>query len=91
MALFKEKETKEEKQQRKAEELLERYGLENIQDPETIKSLENITRTLSANKFLDVGVAMSGTGPDLAKQTYLRALVEQNFIIIRQLDKLLSK
>ena len=90
MAIFN-KETKEEKQQARAERLLDRYGLESVSDESTIKALENITRTLSANKFLDVGVALSGTGPDLTKQTYLRALVEQNFIIIKQLDKLLSR
>lgn len=87
MALFN-KETKEEKQARKADELLARYGLENVSEPQTLEALERITRTMSANKFVDIGTAMGGTAPDMAKLTYLRAICEQNFIIIRQLDKL---
>lgn len=89
MALFNSnKPTKEEKQQQKADALLERYGLENISDPLTVTALQNITRTMSANKFVDVGSALAGSAQDMAKLTYLRAIVEQNFIIIRQLDKL---
>lgn len=90
MGIF-DKESKEEKQAKKAEELLAKYGLENVSDPLTIQALENITRTMSANKFVDVGTALGGTAPDMAKLTYLRAICEQNFILIRQLDKLLSK
>ena len=91
MALFdKNKPTKEEKQQQKADALLEKYGLENISDPLTLEALERITRTMSANKFVDIGTAMGGTAPDMAKLTYLRAICEQNFIIIRQLDKLIK-
>ena len=89
MALFN-KETKEEKRERKANELLARYGLENVSDPQTLDALEKITRTMAANKFVDVGTAMAGTAQDMAKLTYLRAIVEQNFIIIRQLDKLIK-
>lgn len=91
MALFNSnKPTKEEKQQAKADALLERYGLENVSDPQTIEALKDITRTMSANRLVDLGTAMAGTGVDTAKLTYLRALVEQNFIIIRQLDKLIK-
>lgn len=90
MGIF-DKESKEEKQAKKAEELLAKYGLENVSDPLTIQALENITRTMSANKFVDVGTALGGTAPDMAKLTYLRAICEQNFILIRQLDKLLNK
>ena len=87
MALF-DKESKQDKQNARAEGLLQRFGLENISDPETIKALQDITRTMAANKFVEVGTALGGTAPDMAKLTYLRALVETNFIIIRQLDKL---
>ena len=90
MALFKEKESKEEKQERKSEALLEKYGLENVTDPQTLDALRRITATMSANKFVDVGTALGGTAPDMAKLTYLRAICEQNFIIIRQLDKLMK-
>ena len=90
MALFKEKESKEEKQERKSEELLEKYGLENVTDPQTLDALRRITATMSANRFVDVGTALGGTAPDMAKLTYLRAICEQNFIIIRQLDKLMK-
>lgn len=90
MALFN-KESKEEKQQQKAEELLSRYGLDHLNDELCKIDCLEVIQGLAANKFIDVGVALAGSGPDLAKQTYLRALVEQNFLIIKQLDRLLSK
>lgn len=90
MALFN-KESKEDKKEQKLQEFISRYGLENIQDPVTNSILMNVQATLSANKYADIGAALSGTATDMAKQTYLRALVEQNFIIIRQLDQLLNK
>ena len=43
------------------------------------------------NKLIELGTAMQGGGADSAKMSYLRAIVEQNWIIIRQLDKLNSK
>lgn len=90
MALFN-KEDKADKQAQKAQELMSKYGLENLTSPQTINAVKDIAWTLTANKFADIGAALQGNSADVAKQTYLRALVEQNFIIIRQLDELTRK
>ena len=38
--------------------------------------------------MIELGTALQGNGVDNAKMTYMRAIMEQNFIIIRQLDRL---
>lgn len=88
MALFGEKESKEDKKARKAQELLEKYGLQELSDPRDIESVKNIANNLMGNKLIELGTALSGSGEDVAKMTYLSAIVEQNWIIIRLLDKL---
>ena len=87
MALFN-KETKEEKQSRKLQELMDKYGLENVSDPMTAKALQDIATTMTSSNFMTVGAALTGKAEDVAKISCLRAIIEQNFIIIRQLDKL---
>ena len=90
MALFG-GESKEEKQERKVQAILDKYGLQELSDPRDIEAVRTIATALIGNKMIEVGTALSGTGPDVAKMSYLRAIVEQNWIIIRQLDKLNSK
>ena len=90
MALFS-GESKEEKQERKVQAILDKYGLQELSDPRDIEAVRTIATALMGNKLIEVGTALSGTGPDVAKMSYLRAIVEQNWIIIRQLDKLNSK
>lgn len=91
MALFGEKESKEEKKARKVQELLEKYGLQDLSDPRDLEAVKKISEALMGNKMIELGTALSGSGEDVAKMTYLSALVEQNWIIIRQLDKLNNK
>ncbi len=92
MALFGgNKETKEEKQARKVQELLEKYGLQDLSDPRDLESVKRISESLYGNKLIELGTALSGSGEDSAKLAYLSALVEQNWIIIRQLDQLNRK
>ena len=88
MALFGGKETKEEKQARKAQELLEKYGLQELSDPRDLESVKNISLTLVGNPFLELGTSLSAKSEDLVKMNYLSAITEQNWIIIRQLDRL---
>lgn len=87
MALFG-GESKEEKKARKAEALLEKYGLQELSDPRDLESVRNISMNLMGNSLIEIGTAMQGNGADAAKMTYLHALTEQNWIIIRQLDRL---
>lgn len=90
MALFSSqpKESKEEKQTRKAQELLRKYGLEELSDSRDAQSVKSIAWTLTSNNLIELGTALSGSAQDLGKLTYLSALIEQNWIIIRQLDRL---
>jgi hypothetical protein len=68
--------------------LLQRYGLQDLSDPRDIQAVRNIATSLSGNKLIEVGTLLQGNGVDPAKLSYLNAIMEQNFIIIRQLDKL---
>lgn len=89
MALFGgNKETKEEKQDRKAQELLDRFGLADLNNPEDLATVKKIAQEMTGNSLIEFGTALQGNGPDNAKISYLRALLEQNWIIIRQLDRL---
>ena len=90
MALFGGKETKEEKAARKAQALMDKYGLSEL-DPQDVASVRTIADSLMGNSLIELGSAMQGNGIDSAKLSYLRALVEQNWIIIRQLDRISKK
>lgn len=91
MALFGEKESKEEKQARKAMELLQRYGLDALTDPKDLDAVKKIANDLSGNALIAAGAALQGKSTDAAMLTYYAALVEQNWIIIRMLNKLTNK
>lgn len=80
-------ESKEEKKARKAQELMEKYGLTGF-DPEYQKAVWEINNNLAGNALIEAGTALSinGSPADTAKMSYLHALVNQNWIIIRELD-----
>lgn len=82
------KETKEEKEARQVAELMEKYGLEHIskQDAEAIK---RILGDLAGKNLMRTGLALSGVKPEeQVKMDYLSVLMEQNWIMIRQLDRI---
>ena len=101
MALFN-GETKEEKKARKAAEAaakqaekdqaaLRKFGLENLENPEDIVSVKTIVGELAGTGLMELGIAFgAGNDRDIQKNMmyYQRAIVEQNFIIIRQLDRI---
>ena len=87
MALFNHA-NKEDKKTAKVEALLEKYGLQELKDPRDVESVRAIASSLMGNKLIELGTALSGNGDDAAKMSYLSAIVEQNWIIIRLLDKL---
>ena len=87
MALFNNA-NKEDKKTAKVEALLEKYGLQELKDPRDVESVRTIASSLMGNKLIELGTALSGNGDDAAKMSYLSAIVEQNWIIIRLLDKL---
>lgn len=82
---------KEEKKEAKVQALLERYGLQDLTDPRDKQAVRNIATNLMGNKLIEFGTALCGNGVDPAKLSYMNAIMEQNFIIIRQLDKIAKK
>lgn len=87
MALFN-KENKEDKAARKTAELLERFGLEELQDERDLEAVKVIAAEMVGNGLIEFGTILSGKAEDVAKISSLRAILEQNWIIIRQLDRL---
>lgn len=98
MGLFKSKEDKEAAQETKINELLERQGL-NIYDytPEQIRqknadNIKRINRGLVSHGLAKASMALSlAKAEEQAKVSYLNALVEQNWIIIRQNEAILQR
>jgi len=90
MALFG-GESKEEKKEKKIQALLDKYGLQELSDPRDVESVKTIAAELAGNNLIEVGTILSGSAQDVAKMSYLHAIVEQNWMIIRLLDKLNSK
>lgn len=90
MALFGKKETKEEKQERIEKEMLEKYRLDELEDERDIQSVKKIVTELAGTALIEAGISLGGSEKDIAKlqMRYERAMVEQNFVIIRQLDRL---
>ena len=87
MGLF-DKESKEDKQIRKEQEMLSKYGLTTLTDPEDIASVKKIVSELVGTGMMETGMklSMSAKAEDQLQVCYQRAIMEQNFIIIRQLD-----
>ena len=84
-------ETKDDKKARKEAELLAKYGLKDISSKD-IESVKSIVSELAGNKWLETGAILSGaSASDMAQTSCLEALVEQNWIIIRQLDRICKK
>ncbi|MDD2952513.1 MAG: hypothetical protein PHC95_05035 [Parabacteroides sp.] len=84
------KESKEEKTARETNELMNRYGLETLSESDKA-SIRKIIADLSGLGLMKAGILLGGKAEDTAKLGYLSALVEQNWIIIRQLDQLNKK
>lgn len=87
MGLFGGKESKEDKTTRKVHDMMEKYGLSEL-DLKDLESVQSISSSLMGNSLIELGTALQGNSTDAAKMSFLRALVEQNWIIIRQLDRL---
>ena len=81
----KKKQNKEEKQ---LEKFMEKYQLEDL-DEKDLVVLQRIANDLFANNLFKTGLVLSfAKAEEQAKVTYLSALVEQNWMIIRQLSRL---
>lgn len=87
MALFN-GESKEEKRARAEQEMMQKFGLDRLSQKD-VQSCKKIINDLAGTGMMKAGIALSfGKAEDQCKIAYLSAMVEQNWIIIRQLDEL---
>lgn len=93
MALFGNKESAAEKAAAKEMALLEKYGLTNLGDPDIAEKVADIARELTGTQLMEAGMklSMGAKTEDQLTVQYLRAIVEQNFVLIRLLDKLAGR
>lgn len=83
---------KEERQAEKEARLMARYRLEEISNPDDVESVKTIAQELLGTGLLELGTKISfGKEEEKVMMSYLRAIVEQNFIMIRQLDRIAKK
>ena len=89
MGLFKSEDKKEKERLDKEQKVLEKYGVESLSDPADLASVKKIASELVGSGLIETGLKISMAKPDDAlKISYLRSIMEQNFIVIRQLDKI---
>jgi len=81
-----------EKQKEKAKQLIEKYGLDGLNDDKDYEIVCRIAYELMGTGLQETGMAlsMSNKPHEALPVYYLRTIIEQNWIIIRQLDKLNS-
>lgn len=75
----------------KEQEMLAKYGLDSLSDPADIESVKKIVAELVGTGMMETGMKLGSLGSkaeDLLPVYYQRAILEQNWIIIRQLDKI---
>ena len=88
--MFGKSESKEEKQARKQEEMLAKFGLQGMFDPDNIKSVQNICNDLAGSGMIYWGSVLSNDQKGMTQviANYQKAIFEQNLIIIRELDRI---
>lgn len=90
MALFKTQEEKQQAQNNKIYQTMVRYGVDDLSDPKDMQAIQNIVNSLAGSSLMEVGSLMAGTEAIMNRVNaqYSKAIFEQNFIIIRQLERL---
>lgn len=91
MGIFKSKEEKQAKHDAKIQAFLDARGLGNLSQA-SFGQVERVTNDLAGNGLIKAGMAFSfANAADQAKVSYLSALVEQNWILIKQNDDILKE
>ena len=89
--MFGNKESKQGKQEVKAQEWMKKYGLGDV-SPEYADAVRKIASELAGTGMMETGMRLSmAKAEDALPIYYLRAIMEQNFIIIRELDAIAKK
>lgn len=81
-----------EKQKERAQKIIDKYGLDGLNDDKDYENVCRIAYELMGTGLQEAGlrISMQGKPHEVLPVYYLKTLVEQNWIIIRQLDKLNS-
>lgn len=87
MGLFGEKLSKEEKQAQEIAKMISKYHLNDLA-PEDLDTVKSIASDLAGSGLISFGITLSGKSEDVAKLSYLSALVRQNWLIINQLSRI---
>jgi|WetSurMetagenome_2_1015567.scaffolds.fasta_scaffold991543_2 hypothetical protein len=90
VGMFKSKEEKETERLQKLNEKMKQYGLEKLSD-EDKRETDIIITGLMGNNLIEWGTIFGGKAEDTAKLTYLHALIEQNWMIIKLLNEIKNK
>lgn len=90
MGLFTSNEKKEQKREEKLKAIASKYHLEDI-NPKDLDAIKNINSELFGTGLMEFGTLLSGKAEDNVKIAYLNTLIQQNWIIIRQLDEISKK
>lgn len=89
MALFKSEKEKAAAAAEKEQKLLAKYNMDQLKDPIDIESVRLIASEMAGSGLMEAGIKLSFAKPEVQLPiSYQRCLMEQNFIIIRQLDKI---
>lgn len=85
-------ETKEQIIDDKLRRFMRAHGLDSLEKSDA-EIASSIAKQLAGNKLIELGTLLSfgGKAEESAKLTYLSALVEQNWLIINQLNRLNKK
>ena len=90
MGLFSSKECREDKKLAKMQQIASKYHLEDI-NPKDLEAIKNINYELMGTGLMEFGTLLSGKSEDNVKIAYLNTLIQQNWVIIRQLDEISKK
>lgn len=75
----------------KTSEMLAKYGVDGLNDQADVDSVRRIVNELVGTGMMETGMKIGSIGSkaeDVLPVYYQRAILEQNWIIIRQLDRL---
>ena len=90
MGMFGNKTNKEEKKAAKMQEMANKYNLGDI-NPKDLETIKSINYELMGTGLMEFGTLLTGKAEDNVKIAYLNTLIQQNWIIIRQLDEISKK
>ncbi len=73
----------------KVDALMEKYGISDLNNQEDRLAMSRIAAELAGSNMMEMGMKLSMARPEVQLPVSLqRAIMEQNFIIIRQLDRI---